>query len=164
MSLPILPPHPPNCTLPSRLAQKDDEFACWELNRDVWKHAGVQGRIRESFLFWQQGLTAELPVAEAMRTAAGAMAVHDARRLRGERNDAQAPRVVSVPNPHAADFLHRYRLPPHCPLLALVDPRTGEMLWSHVGRIGAQDLARRLGAWAEAHRWAGGGGGGGVGG
>lgn len=149
-------PHP-STPLLTWLPQKDDEFACWELNRDVWKHAGVQGSIRESFLFWQQSLTADMPVAEALRTAAGAMAVHDARlRLRGERPDAQALRVVSVPNPHAAAFLHRYRLPPHCPLLAVIDPRTGEMLWSHVGRIGAQDLARRLGAWAEAHRWAGG--------
>jgi hypothetical protein len=34
--------------------QKDDEFACHALNRDVWRDELVENLIREGFIFWQQ--------------------------------------------------------------------------------------------------------------
>jgi Thioredoxin-like len=34
--------------------QRDDEFSCHALNRDVWQNELVDNLIREGFIFWQQ--------------------------------------------------------------------------------------------------------------
>lgn len=34
--------------------QRDDEFSCHALNRDVWRDELVENLIREGFIFWQQ--------------------------------------------------------------------------------------------------------------
>lgn len=40
--------------------QKDSEFACHALNRDVWRDELVENLIREGFIFWQAVSTREL--------------------------------------------------------------------------------------------------------
>lgn len=39
--------------------QRDEEFACHALNRDVWRDELVENLIREGFIFWQQVSVAE---------------------------------------------------------------------------------------------------------
>ena len=45
--------------------QKDSEFACHALNRDVWRDELVENLIREGFIFWQS--VRSLPICHAMR-------------------------------------------------------------------------------------------------
>ena len=47
-------------------------------------------------------------------------------------------------NPHAEGFLRRYRIPASAfPIIALIDPRTAELLWEHVGAINAATMRVR---------------------
>ena len=117
----------------------------------------LQGRIRESYLFWQQASTSEVPLLEALRSRDSGSEREElraqlARALEAPGGRGGAPKLVNIPNPHVAAFMRRYRLPKHYPLIAIIDPRTGELLWTHLGKMSGADMATRLGNWAATYR------------
>lgn len=72
--------------------QRDSEFSCHALNRDVWRDELVENLVREGFIFWQA-----MDTSSEGRTYSERYSVHD--------------------YPH----------------LAIIDPRTGRLLWRKEG-------------------------------
>jgi hypothetical protein len=104
--------------------QTHDEFACLVLNRDVWRNEAIAPIVRSRFVLWQQ------------------------------ERDFEAARNVRTPNPHAAAFCRRYKLEGETfPRVALIDPRSGELLWDHTGPLEAQVAKDFFRNWAADHDW-----------
>lgn len=58
-------------------------------------------------------------------------------------------------NAHATNFLERYHLLPPAafPVVALIDARTGELVWDHAGALAAPAMTRFLREWVVDHAW-----------
>ena len=85
----------------------------------------VASLIGSSYVFWQQSL------------------------------DNDAGGGAKLPNAHAHDFLTRYHIPPgsaEFPIILLIDPRTNELVQSHVGFMPPAQAAERLSDFATSHR------------
>jgi hypothetical protein len=102
--------------------QAHDEFACLTLNRDVWRDESVAALLRSRYVLWQQ------------------------------ERDFEAARDVRTPNAHALSFLRRYKLEGgDFPRIALIDGRSGELLWDHSGAIEPRAARDYLRNWVVDH-------------
>ena len=68
-------------------------------------------------------------------------------------HELSAESTLRVSNPHAEGFLRRYRVSGGAfPVITLIDPRTSELLWEHLGAITPAAMLVRGGRGAGAPR------------
>jgi len=106
--------------------QNFEDFECHTLNRDVWRDGIVEDLVGTHFLLWQVDKLVQV-VGQAQKTKE---------------------------NMEAKEWMERYKVNPTAfPLIALIDPRCGELVWEHTGSIKVDDVKRRLQEWVSDHTW-----------
>jgi hypothetical protein len=96
--------------------QKDDEFTCHELNRDVWSHEMARAIVTSSFILWQQTYVDSSSSSSSNNPRQGAA------RMLGHGANGEL-------DSHAQTFVTRYHVSAF-PYLGILDPRTGAEVWS----------------------------------
>ena len=90
--------------------QRNDEFECHELNRDVWSNDAMRDVVGHSFLLWQQTLPGEPPTTRSGGISSISMA------------------ITQQTETEASVFVKRYNVTKY-PYIGIIDPRTGEEVW-----------------------------------
>jgi hypothetical protein len=151
--------------------QNKVEFECMQLNRDVWRDAAVEDIVSTRFLLWQADLTHERVVGGATKymvnpSAGGFMQAYrigPGSIVAGKDVDISAmPSAFGLthaagagrpsggfPNPIPSSVLD----PDSYPVIALIDPRSRELLWLHRGHISAEDMQRFLSNFLTDAEW-----------
>jgi Thioredoxin-like len=106
--------------------QSNSEFDCWRFNRDTLSDESVQAIISSNFIFWQAPVEMESGIT-VVSSFDGNVVSRDMRM-----------------NPFAMQFLEKYQFPNLFPLVALIDPRTKELVFSHTGFMSAEMFIDRF--------------------